>query len=567
MPLKPIYGKTPLTQLDALMLRPGQVRMDNDRLRELYALTACGASHPALWEPAFRLAAILTDKPLQEPVAGWISQALAAQEESGALPMPLMEALQVMRAAWAMYEAVPERALLERMMRWCGWLSVNWEEAEACAELRVHPADLMELACNLYRVTGRKGLTALCKRIRWASMDWSGILHTFAVQRPMKRLISRADLDEGMAAEEGSESGFYTRQYLTCHGETLADGARASLMSACYSGNGPEASAARAGWEKISRWHGAVCGGVTADETLGGASPPQGVDAAALGAWAEVFASQLMFGKDTAWAIAALEALVENGLPAAVHGGKLIPFQRVNSLRINCGTADCYKVQEGEEQSLRALTRLTRGWAAAAGAAMMLCPSGVNVNLYLPGTYTVKLAEQPVAWTLSGADGIYTLTVRAKTPVKAALSLMIPAWAEDACIRVNDEGADAGQPGQRLMLNRLWRDGDQVQLSFTRALRVREGYHQGAAILYGAKVMAYVPMADDWAVALCGVPVLKDGKVLAAVAHVPGWKAEGNVPEDLPVRPTVIGEPFEAELVPYASTPCRVALFPRSVQA
>ena len=568
MPLKPIYGKTPLTEMTTLMLRPGQVRMTDERLRELYALCrAHGEARPALWESAFRLAAAVAEDVSKEPVAGWIASALERQEDSGALPLPLMDALAVMRAAWAMYEASPERALLERLMGWCGWLSANWEEAEGCAELRVRPADLMGLLCGLYRVTGKKGLLKLCERLRYAGMDWSGILHTFAVQRPMRRVIGAAELEEGLAAEDGSESGFYTRQYLTCHGETLADGARASLMSAVFSGNGPEATAAVVGWEKISRWHGAMCGGVTADETLGGASPSCAVDAACLGAWAEAFAAQLE-ADGACWACDALEQLTVNGLSAAVQEGQLIPFQRVNGLQEQCGTEDCYRVHEAEEQEARALVRLARGWSAVAYAAMTVCPAGIHVNLYLPGSYAVKLAGETARLEIAGAAGEYTVTLAVKQPVKATLSLMVPAWAENARIRVNGEGAKAGHPGSRLALERTWQSGDTVHVSLARTLRVKEGYHQSAAVFYGPELMAY-PANEEaaWAVALCGAPVVRDGRVMAALARVSSWKAENGVPEDLPVRPKVKGAAFEAVLTPYAQTPCRVALLPRSAEA
>lgn len=567
MPLKPIYGKAPLTEMKALMLRPGQVRMADDRLRKAYALCcAWGEERPALWEPAFRLAAVLTEDAQNEPVARWIAEALDKQEDSGALPVALIEALHVMRAAWAMYEAAPERALLERMMRWCGWLSAHWDEAEACAELRVRPADLMGLLCDLYRVTGKKGLTALCKRLRYVGMDWSGILHTFAVQRPMKRIISAAELAEGMAAEAGEEAGFYTRQYLTCHGETLADGARASLMNAAYSGNKHEATAAMEGWEKISRWHGAVCGGITADETLGGASPSCAVDAACLGAWAEAFAAQLE-ADDAIWARDALEVLLANGLSAVWQEGELIPFQRVNGLWANCGTEDCYRVHEGDEQAVRVLVRVARGWSAAAYTAVSSCPAGVKVNLYMPGSYTVKLAGVTVRLEVFGAKGDYTITVHAKQPVKAALSLAVPFWAEDARIRVNDERADEGPMGRQLTLERTWQAGDTVHISFARALRMKEGYHQSVAVFYGAEMMAYPAKEQQWAVALCGAPFLRDGQVVAPLARIPGWKAEHGVPGDLPVRPMMTGKLFEAVLTPYAETPCRVALLPRSARA
>lgn len=560
MPLKPIFEKSPLIALTDLPLRPGQVRVSNDKLNQLYALTASAQQQPAVWEGAFRLACVLKAKPMEEPVAAWINAALASQGEDGGLPVDVADAVAVMRAALAMYELDARRPLLEKLAAWCGWIAENWDDVLSCNAVRTHPADLMELLQTLYRVTGKKAILSLCDKLRQQAMDWSGILHTFAVQRPMNRVTAWNDMEAGLEAENGSEAGFYTRQYLTCHGESLADGVRAAALNGLFSGNGQELSAGKTGWEKISRYHGAVCGGITADETIGGRSPSCAVDAASLGAWAEAFAAH--DAKET-WAYEALETLVENGMPAALNGDKLIPFQRVNSLSANCGTKDCYHVHEGEEQAYRALNRLCRGWAKAVSSAVTVNQKGLSINLYVPGRYAVPLADGACVVTIG--DGC--VKISAKKAVKAAMRLRIPAWTEDACITVNDEGGLEGSKSTWLTIDRTWQDGDCIKVDFARSVNVTAGHHQSACIRYGAQVMAYVPSDEWWAVALCGDPVVEDGKVIAHFQRVPDWRKRGGVPADLPVLPKTEGETIRAELVPYAEAPCRIALFPKGEQA
>ena len=565
VPLKPIFEKSPLTTLAALPLRPGMARVTLEEVENLYTLTAECRERPALWEGAFRLACLLRAKPEQEPVHGWITAAMERQVPDGSLPYSVTDALAVIRAAWAVYEHDARRPLLEKLALWCGWLFEHWDETLACPQLRAHSADLMELLENLYRVTGKKALLSLCDRLRQQAMDWSGILHTFAVQRPMSRVTPWKDMEAGLEAEGGDEAGFYTRQYLSCHGESLADGARAAQVTGLFSGNGRELSAGKAGWEKISRYHGAVCGGVTADETLGGTSPAMAVDAASLGAWAEAFAA-CGAAEDAAWAWSAAETLLVNGMPAALHEGKLIPFQRVNSLSVNCGTKDCYHVHADGEQPWRALNRLCRGYAALLSGAVSLTEAGAQVNLYVPGRYALPLKDGACVMNVSGRESEYTLTLTMKQPVKAALSLRVPEWTEDACITVNDEGGQEGHAGKYLTIDRTWQSGDTIRVSFARKVAVSEGHHQSCVIRYGAQVMAFIP-GDDWAMALCGEPVLKDGRVVAPLRRVPDWRKRGGIPADLPVLPATEGETVQAELVPYASAPCRIALFPRGKQA
>ena len=559
MPLKPIFEKYPLVALKEVPLRPGQVRIQHDKMNELYTL-AHACKDPAVLEGLFRLACVLKSKPMEEPVAAEINAQLALQAEDGSLPLNVEKSVAVMRAALAMYEFDAKRPLLEKLVAWCAWVSENWESVLACNAVRTHAADLMELLQTLYRVTGKKAILALCDKLRQQAMDWSGILHTFAVQRPMNRVTSWKDMEAGLEAEEGSEAGFYTRQYLTCHGESLADGMRSAALNGLFSGNGMELSAGKAGWEKISRYHGAVCGGVTADETIGGRSPACAVDAASLGAWAEAFSG---CDHEDTWAYEALETLMENGMPAAVVEGKLVPFQRVNGLSVNCGTKDSYHVHEGEEKVIRALARLCRGYARAAGAAVTVGQQSFSVNMYMPGRYAVPMADG--ALVLAVEDGM--VKISAKKPVKAALRLRIPAWTEDACITVNNEGGLEGKAGSWLTIERTWQNGDAIKVEFAKKLAVSNGHHQSACVCYGAQVLAYVPQNDVWNVALCGTPVMENGKVVASFKRVPDWRKRGSIPADLPVLPTVEGETFQGELVPYAEAPCRVALFPKGDQA
>ena len=562
MALKPIFDKSPLLSLTSLALRPGQARVSMPRLKELYAMMGDASGYPALWEGMFRLACIVAPHPTEEPVAGWIEDALTHQAEDGSLPGAMTEQVALLRAAWAMYEHEAKRPLLEKLALWCGWSCEHWEAVLADRNVRVSPADLMELLQNLYRVTGKKPLLHLCERLRTEAMDWSGALHTFSVQRPMKRIIAWDELSQGMQAEEGRESGFYTRQYLTCHGETLGDGLRCSLMNGLFSGSGTELSAPRAGWEKISRYHGAVCGGVTADETLGGASPSCAVDAASLGAWAEAFASV----KEN-WAFDALDVLLHNGLSACIADGDLISFQRPNGLSADCGTDDCYHLSENTR--LRTLNRLCRGYAAAVNSAVTIRPDGLSVNLYLPGRYAVPTEHGMLHLTVSGSDGDWDITVHARQPIKAVVHLRVPDWSNETAVSVNGLAMDGDCIGMSIVLDRTWQDGDMISVRLGRVLKVLDGYHQSAHVMFGNRLMVMPASIDsNWNAALCGQPVLTpDGHAAAPMRRVPVWTRKEAVPVDLPVLPETEGETFTALLQPYADTPCRIAVFPRGKQA
>lgn len=563
VPLKPIYDKAPLMKLNSLPLRPGQARAPHAQAMALYRMAGDCANQPAMWEGVFRLACVVTGEPMEQPVVKCIRDYLDLQGEDGLLPGSMADAVAVLRAAWAMYEYDAQRPLLEKIALWCGWACEHWEIVLADSDVRVRPADLMELLCDLYRVTGMKAVLSLCERLRAEGMDWSGALHTFSVQRGMKRMMPWNELEEGMVKEERRESGFYTRQYLTCHAETLADGMRAAMATGRYSGSRTELSAAKTGWERISRYHGAACGGTTADETLGGMSPECGVSAASLGAWAEAFASV-----DEAWAYEALDVLMRNGLAAAVNGGDVLEMQRVNSLAVECGTSDCYHVSENAKTE--AVVRLCRAYAALVSSAVTQRADGPQVNLMVSGKYMTMQENGRMLLTMDGNEFQWKIHVHVKDTMRAAMRLRVPAWAKETSVLVNGLAVDADSKDSWVILDRNWSDGDVVTVVSERQVRVVDsGYHQSVRVMVGNHVMAY-PAAKgmDWNMALVGkVEMQENGEVTAMLRRVPDWRCRGTLPVDLPVLPETEGESVCAVLKPYADTPCRIALLPRGKQA
>lgn len=86
------------------------------------------------------------------------------------------------------------------------------------------------------------------------------------------------------------------------------------------------------------------------------------------------------------------------------------------------------------------------------------------------------------------------LTVALASPLKLALNIRYPAWAEQGMmVKVNgEEVAHQEQPGSYLTINRTWEDGDEVTIEFPFSLRLEAmpDDHKRIAILYGPLVLA-----------------------------------------------------------------------------
>lgn len=125
---------------------------------------------------------------------------------------------------------------------------------------------------------------------------------------------------------------------------------------------------------------------------------------------------------------------------------------------------------------------------------------GVVVNLY--GSSELHTAingrevrlVQDTDYPTSGAVRIY---VHAASPVAFALRLRIPAWCQDASIRINGDPVEiAVTPGTFATLDRQWEQDDTIELDFPMTLRIIRGRKAQAgrvAVLYGPRVFCLNP--------------------------------------------------------------------------
>ncbi len=562
MPLKPIFDKAPLTAMSRQPLRAGLVRAESAAMHKLYALTSF-AGAPAALEGTFRLACIVTAKPGDEPVADKIRGLLSSQKADGSFAASFKDSVAILRAAWALYEYEARKPLLDHIARWCAYAVQHWDDLMADDEVWANSADLLELLENLYRVTGKSAVLTLCERAATKTMGWSSVLNTISSQRPTKRSITLEELQNGIAKENGSREGYYTHYLRTNHAEALADGARSTMAKGWYSGSATELNATCNGWERLNRYHGAICGGLTSDELLEGTSPAEAVSTAALGAWAEALCVAAM-GDKAEWAWEALERMAYNAMPACLCGDKLLAFQRVNALTDEVAVKDCFSVAEDHEE--RALIRLTRGYAALASSAVAACADGAAVNLYLPGRYAVPVGEGLLILTVSASAQGASMTVHCKQETKAAVRLRMPSWSRNTEVSVNGAELHEEVKAGVMTLERNWHDGDVIATVFEHTLRVHDGHHQGKYVMNGPVLMALPAEGENWKKALVSA-AKEDQRVVANLLLVKEWKCHGSVPADVPVLPETDGAAEVTVLVPYAKAAARITHFPGRKQA
>jgi DUF1680 family protein len=110
---------------------------------------------------------------------------------------------------------------------------------------------------------------------------------------------------------------------------------------------------------------------------------------------------------------------------------------------------------------------------------------GVYVNLYAAGAAAIDLLGGKLRLTTISDypfDGAISLTIDEAPKAPFALHLRIPAWAEGAQFAVNGAPARAGTPGEYAVVERAWKDGDTVALSFPMPVRKLVGHPSVDAI-------------------------------------------------------------------------------------
>lgn len=562
MPLKPIFEKAPLTAMYSQALHAGLVRNDSVVLKNLYALTS-NIQRPSALEGIFRLACIVSAKPDEEPVTACIRAQLSAQKEDGSFAVSFADSVAILRAAWALYEYEAKKPVLEHIARWCGWAAQNWSALMEDDTIWSNPADLMELLENFYRVSGKMAVLKLCERLDEQTLAWSSVLNTIAIQRPSKRTLSKEELLNGIASENGNRSGYYTSFARINSALMLADGARSATAKGWFTGSATEMNAAKNGWERLWRYHGAVCGGLTSDELLEGTSPSAPVSTAALGAWCEALCAASM-NSDSIWAWEAVERMFFNAMPAAVKSEGVRTFQVVNTLTDNVIEKDCFHVED--DHSVRALDRLVRGYTAVVSAAVSACPSGMNVNMYIPGKYGVQIDDRLLMLSVNEKAAGWQIVLHCKQDVKAVLKLRVPQWSRSTEVCINGMEHDAGMDctGGYVKVERVWHDGDVISVQMEKSVRINDGHHQGKYITYGPVVMV-MPAEDsgnEWKKSFV-TGAISDSKVIASLDEAQEWKCSDGQPADIPVLPAASGKALtEVALQPYADTTARIALFP-----
>ena len=574
MPKKPILSKAPLTDAQFAPLPYKAVRPQGQLYNRLK--DAARWVTKMEWEDSrllgyAALASLTDDQLLLAQVRERVDAIILAQREDGAWEAgsSLSTHASVLQGMIAWYASTSDKRVLLYLLKSLQYVYKNAEKLFEGLNDAALTGEYGYAAICAYQWSGKSFLLKLIEKLRGLGLDWTGFFHTFPITRSFTKHISSDELKKGLASLDEQTRSYYEKQQIMADGLALAKGLKTPAVLSRYSGSSKEKEAGKLGLEKVMRYHGTAHGLFAAEPALMGGNPSCGMDGRA--APEAMFSlEQLLLSQGGAWFADAWEKIALNILPGMEKNGLIQPYQRVNSPFL-AESKSAVEVGPWVDAWLKGMTGYASGlWMAAKD-------DGLALMGYSPSILRWKIGSTAVMIRTEGKyplNGEISLTLQLKKPETFPLHLRIPAWAEGADVRVNEDGWETATPGSFFVLNRAWQDGDKVHLSLPMKPRLTRWHHQSAAVEYGPLLMA-LPVDGEqplWQLAIspkdemCASVAEKDGveqlQVSAVFRKVPDWTSKGDRLSMPPIRPALEGDALTLHLTPYGETVCRMAQFP-----
>jgi DUF1680 family protein len=460
----------------------------------------------------------------------------------------------------------------------------------------------------LYRRTGAAYLLQLAELLHQQGYDWQAQFADFKYTARITAEFIKLNQGEGLKDLA-----------LATHGVNNGQAIKAGAVWSLVTGAPADRQASMRMVAELQKYHGLPNGMFSCDEHFAGLDPSQGSELCAV--------VEAMFSLEHCLAVTGdaafgdrLEQLAFNALPGTLTDDMWAHQYNQEPNQVECSLHRKPWTTDGPESNLFGLepnfgcctANYHQGWPKFASSLFMLSGSGdarqglaatayapCEVRATLNGT-AVRLVEE----TSYPFHGSVRITVQPATPIDFPLDLRIPAWAADTTIKVNGKAWPAPVPGSFARIERLWKNGDAVEIVFPMRPRVSRWLRDSIAIERGPLVFSYgigeswVKLRDrgltaDWqvfpstqwnyalnvdadapekSIAVEESPV---GEVPFSRSHAPvrlgvkarkldSWRAEDGVANPLPQSPVSSDAPEETiQLIPYAAAKLRVTAFPQ----
>lgn len=266
------------------------------------------------------------------------------------------------------------------------------------------------------------------------------------------------------------------------------------------SGQDPDAFA-RKMYAQLCEAHGTPMGHIQGDECLAGRSPIRGTELCAV--VEEMYSCEVLASVtgDPFW-LDLLERLAFNSLPATISADMWSHQYDQQLNQVSCSVQQGKAVfgTNGTQANLFGLepnygcctANFSQGWPKLALSAFMLTEKGVLSAALVPATVQLErdgAAAQVTLDTEYPFRDSLRYTVHCRQPVRFELAVRIPTFAESA-----EADGQAAAPGELWRTERLWQDGDTVEVRLHFAAKLVPGA-EGLACVERGPLFFALPLA------------------------------------------------------------------------
>ena len=441
------------------------------------------------------LAYILKDEELIAKTTPWIEWILGSQKEDGYFGpdknYPYEPGLQrnncedwwprmvVLKVLQQYYNASGDKRVIELMSRYFRYQAAHLEDQPLdnwTFWARYRGGDNLQSVLWLYNITGESFLLDLARLIYSQTEPYT------------EHFLGRDRL---------------TRPG-TIHGVNLAQGFKTPMIYSQLDPDPKYALATRTALADLKRHHGYPTGMFSVDEQLHGNSPTQGTELCAIVEF--LFSLESIYKIDANPEVADLiERIAFNALPAHTTDDYMTRqyYQQVNqiSTAIHSSTFDC---NHGHDTAFGLLTgypcctsNMHQGWPKFTQNLWYTTQDGgLAATLYSPSSVCAKVrgGEVTISENTRYPFGMtLDFTVEAVTSGESfPLVLRIPSWTKSWTLTLNGEEQAAQKDKNNLIrIERIWRGGDCIRLSFDPRTELSVWYQNSRTVERGPLVYSY----------------------------------------------------------------------------
>ena len=451
------------------------------------------------------LAYILDDKELQEKAQKWVEWSIENQQEDGYFgPKPLPEGYekipgtqQGMRNDWwpkmvmlkvlqQYYMATQDERVIELMDKYFKYqlkmLPIN-ELGYVTYWANRRGGDNLAIVYWLYNITGEKYLLDLAEIIHKQTFDWTGVFsdNTIRVLNPTPQL----------------------------HCVNVAQGLKEPIIYYQQKQEQKYLDAVKSGLQALKDCHGFVNGMYGGDERLHGNDPTQGSELCSAVEMMYCFESIIPITGDVYYADY-LEKIAYNVLPTQTTDDyeRKQYFQQVNQVVVSDEGRNFFDDYTGRQVFGTTtgypccLTNMHQGWPKfVQNLWYATADDGIAALIYGASEVNAKVADGKEVTIIESTDypfnELIKFEIRSDEKVKFPFHLRIPLWSTGAAIKVNGKIINPDIKDNVIVLDRVWKSGDIVELDLKAEFRYSYWYENSVGFERGPLVYA-LKIEEQW---------------------------------------------------------------------